>query len=240
MDIIFDGTFIEIIINKDIKTHIKKICEKLFNNLKASNLLAPIDRKHFTAKTIRSNFAKVAKMNCVKTIYSNPLNNYIGKPSDQLKEYLRSIGNIAMSKYGLVYLSNKSARDIIFHSFTGLKAYGVSAIKEVLENGSAIYYKSYYDHNSDRLVISAPVEIAKGMFKGKYIMGVAVEIYSVSNRATLIELAIEKEPYGLLSSKMTTHRSDSPSILTLLQQVIDVKNGKLSLDKVTAIGIDSE
>ena len=71
-------------------------------------------------------------------------------------------------------------------------------------------------------------------------MGVAVEIYSASNRATLIELAIEKEPYGLLSSKMTTHRSDSPSILTLLQQVIDVKNGRLSLDQVTAIGIDSE
>ena len=73
MDIIFDGTFTEIIINKDIKIHIKKICEKLFNNLKESNLLAPIDRKHFTAKTIRSNYVKVAKMNCVKTIYSNPL-----------------------------------------------------------------------------------------------------------------------------------------------------------------------
>ncbi|MBP5773364.1 MAG: hypothetical protein J6W35_04780 [Eubacterium sp.] len=239
MDIIFYDKNIEILQSESIKKHIKKICETVACVIKINNLLVPIDKEKFVENNIRSNYEIVAKMNPVKTIYYNALDKYLGKPSEQLKEYLRSIGSVALSEYGIVYLSNKSARDIIFHSFNSLKAYGVGAIKEVLENGKAIYYKSKYDKKSDRLVIAAPINISGKLHKGKFMMGVAVEVYPASNRATLIELAIEKEPYGLLSSKMTTRRSDSPSILTLLQQVIDVKNGNLSLDQVTAIGIDS-
>ena len=43
-----------------------------------------------------------------------------------------------------------------------------------------------------------------------------------------------------ISNQMPTHGKSSPSMLTLLQQVIDVKNGTRTLDQVTAIGIDSK
>ena len=43
-----------------------------------------------------------------------------------------------------------------------------------------------------------------------------------------------------IDNELPTHGKSSPSILTLLQQVIDVKNRSLDLDQVTAIGIDSK
>ena len=74
-------------------------------------------------------------------------------------------------------------------------------------------------------------------------MGVAVDISQTTNRVQLIELVLnkERESYGTTIGIKPTHGvEDSPSTITLLQQVIDVKNGKLTLDQVTAIGIDSK
>ena len=75
-------------------------------------------------------------------------------------------------------------------------------------------------------------------------MGVAIDVSPTTNRAQLIELVLDNikgESYDFpISIKVPTQVEDSPYMLTLLQQVIDVKNGKLTLDQVTAIGIDSK
>ena len=75
-----------------------------------------------------------------------------------------------------------------------------------------------------------------------YMMGIAVEVTRNSNRVHLVEVALEKgEPTKSFDTKVSpSFNNDSPSALTLLQQVIDVKNGKLSLDDVSAVGIDSK
>ena len=195
-----------------------------------------------TEEVIRNNFKIVAEMEPVAIIRKKVLDRYEGKPNKQILDYFKELDKVAISNYGEVLLTRKSADEIVFHSLTSLKAEGLGAIKEVLENGKAIYYKTNYKGlDKDRLDIAAPISIEKGQNKGNYIMAVGVVVTPPSNRVSLVELAIEKEPYdSTISNQLPTHGSGSSSILTLLQQVIDVKNGTLSLDQVTTIGIDSK
>ncbi len=198
-----------------------------------------------TEEEIRKNFKIVAEMKPVKIIFENVLNRYKGLLHEQIKQFFKDIGKHNNSEYGDILLSNKSAKDLSTrkHGFNKIKAWGISAIKETLEFGKAIYYKEdYKGKEKDRLVIAAPVEIGEGPFRGKYIMGVSVEVSSTTNRANILEMALEKENFmdATIDNELPTHGKSSPSILTLLQQVIDVKNGTRSLDKVTAIGIDSK
>ena len=78
--------------------------------------------------------------------------------------------------------------------------------------------------------------------EGRYMMGVSVEVTHNNNSVELIEVVIEKgESTDSLDTEVSSPVDyDSPSVLTLLQQVIDVKNGTMTLDQVTAIGIDSK
>ena len=195
-----------------------------------------------TEEEIRKNFKIVAEMEPVRNIRENVLDRYEGKPDKQLIQYFDSLNRRVITEYGEVGLTKKSAKDINHHSLTKLKAYGVDALISVLKKGKVIYYKKDYKKTGkDRLDIAAPVEISKGLLEGKYIMGVAVIVSPASKRVSLLELAIEKESYeATIGNKLPTHGSDSSSMLTLLQQVIDVKNGTRTLDQVTAIGIDSK
>ena len=207
------------------------------------------DKKDYESKLteeeIRKNFKIVAEMKPVKIIFENVLNRYKGLLHEQIKQFFKDLGKHNNSEYGDILLSNKSAKDLSTrkHGFNKIKAWGIGAIKETLEFGKAIYYKEdYKGKEKDRLVIAAPVEIGEGPFRGKYIMGVSVEVSSTTNRANILEMALEKENFmdATIDNELPTHGKSSPSILTLLQQVIDVKNGKLTLDQVTAIGIDSK
>lgn len=198
-----------------------------------------------TEEEIRKNFKIVAEMKPVKIIFENVLNRYKGLLHEQIKQFFKDLGKHNNSEYGDILLSNKSAKDLSTrkHGFNKIKAWGIGAIKETLEFGKAIYYKEdYKGKEKDRLVIAAPVEIGEGPFRGKYIMGVSVEVSSTTNRANILEMALEKENFmdATIDNELPTHGKSSPSILTLLQQVIDVKNGTLDLDQVTAIGIDSK
>ena len=207
------------------------------------------DKKDYESKLteeeIRKNFKIVAEMKPVKIIFENILNRYKGLLHEQIKQFFEDLGKHNNSEYGDILLSNKSAKDISTrkHGFNKIKAWGIGAIKETLEFGKAIYYKEdYKGKEKDRLVIAAPVEIGEGPFMGKYIMGVSVEVSSTTNRANILEMALEKENFmdATIDNELPTHGKSSPSILTLLQQVIDVKNGIRTLDQVTAIGIDSK
>ena len=198
-----------------------------------------------TEEEIRKNFKIVAEMEPVKNVEKKVLKDNNISPNIQMIEYISSLNRVVTSEYGDILLTKKTAKDIVTvkHGFNELKAWGSSALKEVIENGKAIYYKKKYkDSNNDRLDIAAPIYIKKGIFKGYYIMAVAIIVSPTTNRASLIELALKKEnPLdATFSNQVHTHGSDSPSMLTLLQQVIDVKNGTRTLDQVTAIGIDSK
>ena len=194
---------------------------------------------------IRKNFKIVAEMEPVKSICENPLNKYEGLLHEQIQKYFEYLGKYNHSEYGEVLLSKKSAKDISAknHGFNKTKAWGISGIKETIKFGKAIYYKeNYKGKEKDRLVIAAPIKINKGPYRGNYVMGVSVEVSSTTRRANILEMALEKENFmdATISNQMPTHGKSSPSMLTLLQQVIDVKNGTRTLDQVTAVGIDSK
>ena len=184
-------------------------------------------------------------MSPVKVINEKELDHFRGDTFTQIKELFQTYNGSAKSEFGEILLSKKSAKTILNHKFNKLKAYGLGAIKEVIENGKVIYYCSNYkNRQKDRIDIAAPITISKGDCAGEYIMGVAIDFSSTSNRAELIELALDNKegeshdcPIG---EKPPTQVEDSPSMLTLLQQVVEVKNGTRDLDQVTAIGIDSE
>ncbi|MBR2213599.1 MAG: hypothetical protein IJ889_04085 [Eubacterium sp.] len=197
-----------------------------------------------TEEVIRNNFKIVAEMEAVASLKEKILDKYYGNTTNQLKECFHNFGKEVLTEYGVVFLSNKAAKSINNHRFNELKAWGIGAIKQVLENGKALFYRTNYKkENKNRLFIVAPVVILEGKYIGHYMMGVAVDISQTTNRVQLIELVLNKEgeSYGTTIGKKPTHGvEDSPSTITLLQQVIAVKNGTLDLDQVTAIGIDSE
>ena len=139
MDLIIDNTIVELNDIKNWNSYIERVCERLLDSIKIEIINSWMNYSKVTVGVIKFNYRVIADMRCVKKIDNNPLDKYVGRPSDQLKQYFQSIGNAAISEYGLVNLSKKSARDFIFHSFNGLKAFGVCAVKEVLEQGKAIY-----------------------------------------------------------------------------------------------------
>ena len=201
-------------------------------------------KSKLTEEVIRNNFKIVAEMDNVAFLKEKVLDKYYGNTTNQLKECFHDFGKEVLTEYGVVYLSNKAAKSLNNHKFNELKAWGVGAIKQVLENGKALFYRTNYKHgNKNRLLTVAPVVILEGKYIGHYMMGVAVDISQTTNRVQLIELVLNKEgeSYGTTIGQKPTHGvEDSPSTITLLQQLIAVKNGKLSIDQVTVIGIDSD
>ena len=198
-----------------------------------------------TKEVIRNNFGVVAEMENVKTIKEDVLKISEGKTLvKKIENYFNSINNKSISaEYGEFDFENTSAKSIVHHSFNALKGNSLGALSETLKYGKVISYKTNYKgKNNDRMLVAAPIRIGFGANKGNYIMGVSVDVSQNSNRVELIEVTLEKgeSPNGFNTNVYPAVNCDSPSVLTLLQQVIDVKNGKLSLDQVTAIGIDSK
>ena len=245
MDLIFDRkNIVELDSKEFIISHLRIVYENYLQKNQNGRSLSTIYYGKVTEDAIRLNFKDVSEMKPVKIVQEKILIDSSILPDIQIKHFITKIGRVAISEYGDVLLTNKTAKDIITkkHGFNELKAWGVSALKEVVEQGKAIFYKnSYKGSKNARLDIAAPIKIARGEYKGNYIMAVAVIVSSTTNRASLFELAIQKEnPLdATFDNKVCTHGSDSPSMLTLLQQVIEVKNGTRTLDQVTAIGIDS-
>ena len=196
-----------------------------------------------TEEEIRKNFKTVAEMEPVKTITDDILKKYKGTLLDSIKQLFDEIGNNAINKeYGELSFYNTSAKNLISHSPTKLKNIALGALKEVLENGKVLYYKKDYKQTEkDRMDIVAPVIIRCDEYSNNYMMGVGIIISDSSKKVSLVEIIVEGElTNGFDTIVSPSVNNNSPSMLTLLQQVIDVKNGTRTLDQVTAIGIDSK
>lgn len=194
-------------------------------------------------EVIRNNFKIVAGMKPVKYLNYDVLKQYEGSLLDSIKKYFKDLDNNIINKeYGKLSFYNTSAKDLISHSPTELKIIALGALKEVLENGKVLYYKTNYKQtNKDRMDIVAPIVINYGLYTGDYMMGVGIVVTESSKKVSLVEIIIEGElTNGFDACASPSVINNSPSMINVLQEVIAVKNGKLSLDQVTAIGIDSE
>ena len=245
MDIVINNnTVIEVIINKNIYSHLNKLREEFSKIFERKENNHVVEHEKVTIKTVRQNFKKVADMQIVKILEKDVLKDEKGKTLvKKVEAYFNSLNNSSFSEeYGWFSYENTSAKSVVHHSFNSLKGISLGAIDDVLKKGRVIsYQRKYKGKNNDRMLVAAPIKIDFGHNKGKYIMGVSVDVSLNSNRVELVEVALEKgeSPNGFNTKVYPAVNCDSPSVLTLLQQVIEVKNGKRNLDQVTAIGIDS-
>ena len=97
-------------------------------------------KSKLTEEVIRNNFKIVAEMNQVAFLKEKVLDKYYGNTTNQLKECFHDFGKEVLTEYGVVYLSNKAAKSLNNHKFNELKAWGVGAIKQVLENKNGLIH----------------------------------------------------------------------------------------------------
>lgn len=251
MDIIFDcNTTVEFVFDEDVVSHIKSVCEVVLNRLNTDRIISSIEYKRITTEAIRRNFKEVADMKSLGLAYEDVLEEYGNMMLDEkIQRFFNKIGKVVVNGlYGKFTLSKKSSKNIASHYFTNEMGYAIGQIDKVLRKGRALFYERKYKGKSfDRILIAAPIEIKTDqMIKEKEcIMGVAANINKANNTLNNVNIYIIEEGRTPHSPSTTDNQSSTsgvarPSIVRLLQEVVDVKNGRLSLDKVTAIGIDSK
>lgn len=246
MDIVVNSsTVVETVINKNTVSRFNNLWEIILKYFEGKRKYHPIDDRKVLVKTVRQNFRIVADMQIVKIVNKDVLKEEKGKTLvKKVEGYFDSLNNRSFSyEYGWFSYENTSAKSVVHHGFNSLKGISLGAVDDVLKKGRVISYKrKYKGKNNDRMLIAAPIRINFGHNKGDYIMGVSIDVSLNSNRVELIEVALEKgeSPNGFNTNVYPAVNCDSPSVLTLLQQVVEVKNGTRDLNHVIAIGIDSK
>lgn len=154
--------------------------------------------------------------------------------TDQVSDYFDSIGNKAVHPIlGEVVLDKKGAKADIAHGIGRKKAAAFLAVPDVVEKGGLIDYReNWKDRGYDTAVLAAPVKIADQ----KYLMGVVLERRNGENQFYVHEVLAESNegatPFWTGTIKDGTPGDDAPSVLSLLQKVMNVKRGNVrySLD----------
>ena len=154
--------------------------------------------------------------------------------TDQVSDYFDSIGNKAIHPIlGEVVLDKKGAKADIAHGIGRKKAAAFLAVPDVVEKGGLIDYReNWKSRGYDTAVLAAPVKIADQ----KYLMGVVLERRNGENQFYVHEILAESNegatPFWTGTIKDGTPGDDAPSVLSLLQKVMNVKRGNVrySLD----------
>jgi len=197
-------------------------------------------------KALEENKNKVSKMDPVVSIDGMRIREYGEKKRDQIINYFDSIGNEAKSRYGDVSLGRNSAKSIVGHNPNFVKMAAIPAIKEALENGYLCQYLENYDAEGvDRGLIVAPVTINNIEKSGEYLIGVSVKFTPSNNKMYIHELIlIDKngESVGAVANAApkASRTTDSPSIISVLLDIYNVKKKNAGVSRKNSIKIDSE
>ena len=148
---------------------------------------------------------------------------------DQVAEYFASIGNRAEHPIlGEVILNRRGAKDDLSHGIGRKKATTFLAIPDVIAKGGLIdYQENWKGRDYDTAVIAAPVIIAGD----RYMMGVVLKRTNRGNAFYVHEVLAESEegatPFKTGAVKNGLTGGDTPSVLSLLQKVMNVKRGNV-------------
>lgn len=148
---------------------------------------------------------------------------------DQVTEYFSSIGNRAVNPVlGEVILDKRGVKDDIAHGLGRKKAITFMAVPDVIEKGGLIdYQENWKGRGYDTAALAAPVTIAGE----EYMMGVILNRYSGENQFYVHEVLAESEegaaPFKTGTIKDGAPGGDTPSVLSLLQKVMNVKRGNV-------------
>ena len=150
--------------------------------------------------------------------------------TEQVTEFFEEAGNKAVHPIlGEVTLNRRGVKDDIAHGIGRNKAITFTAVPDVIEKGGLIdYQENWKERGYDTAVVAAPVSIAEK----PYMMGVVLMRENGGNRFYVHEALAESEegapPFKTGTAKSGASGGDAPSVISLLQRVLDVKKSEQS------------
>ena len=169
-------------------------------------------------------------------------NKGIKELKKRVSAYYEEIGGYAHSQdIGDVSLTKRGIKDDVGHGIGKIKADAFKTVPDVIEKGKIIQAKrNWKGRIYDSVVIAAPVEINGS----EYLEGVVIkrDVKSKNQGLYVHEVLLQKnsskkvQPGGLASK---TSPSQFATINSLLQTIVDVKNGDISREELYKI-IDTD
>ncbi|MBE5035713.1 peptidoglycan DD-metalloendopeptidase family protein [Gallibacter intestinalis] len=217
------------------------------NGIKTASENRNIKSFEITKSDIEKNINTVIDMKPVSVLNDTEFstifeNKGIKELKKRVSAYYEEIGGYAHSQdIGDVSLRKRSVTDDVGHGIGKTKADAFKTVPDVIEKGKIIQAKrNWKGRKYDSVVIAAPVEINGS----EYLEGVVIkrDVKSKNQGLYVHEVLLQKNSskkvqLGGLASK--TSPSQFATVNSLLQNIIDVKNGDLSREKLYKI-IDTD
>ena len=194
-------------------------------------------------QNVDANIQQVAQMDSVVTLDGNEFEVGGTELRQQVSDYFESIGGVASNPIlGDVALTKKGAKSSLAHGIGNGKAVAFAAVPSVIENGQIVdVQKNWKGRGYDTFVIAAPVTIEGGKSAGEYYCGVVVKRAAESQQYYVHEVVLANEEGANVAVQPTVRPNESsvalggakaPSVNSILQRVLDVKQGKMSANAV--------
>ncbi len=199
-------------------------------------------------QNVNANIQQVAQMGSVVTLNGNEFEVGGTELRQQVSDYFKSIGGVASNPIlGDVALTQKGAKSSLAHGIGNGKAVAFAAVPSVIENGQIVdVQQNWKGRGYNTFVIAAPVTIEGGKSAGEYYCGVVVKRAAESQQYYVHEVVLTNEEGANVAVQPTVRPNESsvalggakaPSVNSILQKVLDVKQGKNTSEKA-ATGTD--
>lgn len=193
-------------------------------------------------QNVDANIQQVAQMGSVVTLNGNEFEVGGTELRQQVSDYFKSIGGVASNPIlGDVALTQKGAKSSIAHGIGNGKAVAFAAVPSVIENGQIVdVQQNWKGRGYNTFVIAAPVTIEGGKSAGEYYCGVVVKRAAESQQYYVHEVVLANEEGANVAVQPTVRPNESsvalggakaPSVNSILQKVLDVKQGKTNSEK---------
>ena len=202
-------------------------------------------------QNVDANIQQVAQMNSVVTLNGDEFNMGQNLRQD-VGNYFDSLdGSVHNPILGDIALTRRSIQKAIGHGLGPQKAIAFAAVPSVIEKGQIIdAQQNWKNRGWNSFVIAAPVTIEKGQYAGDYYCGVVVKRTANEQSYYVHEVLLSgtngKELNATFSNGVRPNESSvappvakAPSVNSILQKVLDVKQGKNTSEK-TAIAAQNE
>lgn len=197
-------------------------------------------------QNVDANIQQVAQMGSVVTLDGDEFSAGGTDLRQQVAAYFDSFGGVASNPMiGDVALTRRGAKNSISHGIGNEKAVAFAAVPSVIENGQIIdVQQNWKGRGYDTLVIAAPITIEGGPSAGEYYCGVVVKRAADTQQYYVHEVLLKNNEGANVAvqpvvrpneSSVASGGAKAPSVNSLLQRVIDVKQGNVSENADSAI-----
>ena len=189
-------------------------------------------------KNSKKNF--LLKSSPVATLNGNEFSRVEGKSlTDQVEEYFKSIGNVAVSPFiGEVILDRDGADDSLAHGMGRLKAIAYAGVKDVIEKGVVVdTNENHRERGYNTMVVAAPISIGGN----RHICTVVIKRNLTDNKFYLHEVTLQEKLLNEGSNTAQKQPQRPTAIANILKDIIVSsdnvskvvdENGEPTLDQI--------